>query len=238
MDTLFRDAITAAIEDGCNAAWLLDGRLCDVWQRLDTWLGSVPQNFQQDAAAFIVGAFVLTADLIPECGSRGVEMGAGRRIRKASADTDKALKKAARCLRDAVAAIGEARQHGGPLPDAALTTFRFFTQNIPSQHRLRIPSYFWTEPDTMQMLSGMADELDGTKRLNALPEFESQKAGWRDWLRAAVAGINDVFEMYGVAVPLREVDWVSMAKAATSDAPVVTRDSVRAAMRGIRKIRL
>jgi hypothetical protein len=219
-----------AIGDGARR-WLLDERLKDVWERLDVWLSRVSPGRQEDAAAYVIGALALPTWLIPERGASGAMAAEGRRIREKNKAAAGDLTKAAQALRKAADLIAAARGRTHIVPDVAITPFHFFVNGVPSSCLMHIPSYFWVKPDTCEMLLGMADELEGVEPLSIVPGFESQKSGWRDWLREAQDSLREAAEIYGGRINLREVDWFRLAEAAVGDAGIVTRDSVRSALR-------
>jgi hypothetical protein len=190
------ELFAAAIEP-TGEKWLLDPELLDVWRRLDQWLCEVPPTLRENAAAYIVGGLAGPSWLIARRGEDPAKREIVRDIRAAHAK----LRAAAEHLRKAAGLIQEAQKTTSILPDAAV---------MLSSHRLgKLP-----DDDPAGLLRLIAKDLE-MEPILAGSSLAVQKAGWRDWLREAADAMQEAGEMYGVDVPLREKDWVALARAAT-----------------------
>lgn len=212
-------------------AFFTNKRLTKFWGKVEKYLASLPADNRQNAASWLVGAFL--TPLAFGYGDTGTRDRPTRktRIRDAQHRADPLISRIA--------------QLAGELADS-LENLEDITRIRPCEVRLLSLVHQLIHDDAVQNLSGYWSGVRTYEALRILqtkfseypetndlfkdvPGMASQKASWRDWMREAESNLADMLRVLPGDLVLEESDWLNIVNVLIGNVP---RHSMQDARRG------
>jgi hypothetical protein len=195
-------------------AFFTDTQLVKFWRKVSGYLPEVPEARRDDAASILVGSFIIPISF--GYGDTGTVDQPTRktRIREAQKKADLIIDRIA----DLAGELGDALEELESITSVHPCEVRFLhvVQSLFHDEAVQNLSGYWLGVRTYEALRILEHKFRdyplAHDQFKGIPGLASQKATWRDWMREAERGLEDMMRFCPSKLSLSESDWVNLAQ--------------------------